>query len=364
MVRVGVMQMVDALAAGGLERVAVNLANLLPRELFTSYLCTTREEGPLANLIAADVSRLRLDRARRFELKALLRLSAHCRTHNVQIIHAHGTALLFAVFASLLPPFPKVIWHVHYGALAVKSRPAFAYWLLTRRVAAILAVNDDLAAWSRDQLRFPADRVHYLRNFVCEGNIVKITDDLPGVKGHRIVCVANLRPQKDHLTLVRAIAIVAKSVSAATLLIVGAPTDADQLEKVEEQISRLGLQNNVHILGSRQDVVGILAGCDIGVLSSVSEGLPLALIEYGMAGLAAVATDVGQCSEVMDGGGAGLLVPPGDSEAIASALLHLLEHPDERAKMAGRFNKHVMSNYTAAAALDKVCKVYEKVLAC
>lgn len=358
----GVMQMVDTLALGGLERVAVNIANLLPRERYSSHLCTTRAEGPLAGVIGSDVGRLRLERTRRFDLKALLKLSRYCRENQIQIIHAHGTALFVAFCASTLPPYPKVVWHDHYGAFAIQNRPSLAYWLLTRRVAAVLAVNESLAVWARETLRIPAGRVHYVQNFVCPEPAASSPLDLPGVKGKRIVCVANLRPQKDHLTLIRAMAAVVHSEPDATLLLLGATSDSQQLQLIQNEIASTGLHGNVHIMGSRQDVSDILAGCDIGVLSSVSEGLPLSLIEYGVAGLAAIATDVGQCAEVLGFGKAGLVIPPDDSQLLAKELVCLLQNPEKRTKLAGLFKEHVMAKYSAAATMNTVCKIYEMVL--
>jgi hypothetical protein len=70
---VRVMHVIDTLVVGGAERVAVNLANLLPRARYEAHLCTTRSEGMLAHLIAHDVGRLRLWRGWRYDITALLR---------------------------------------------------------------------------------------------------------------------------------------------------------------------------------------------------------------------------------------------------------------------------------------------------
>src|ERR1019366_2381799 len=170
------------------------------------------------------------------------------------------------------------------------------------------------------RLHVPTERVWYIPNFV-----VPAPDSqppiLPGARGARIVCVANLRPQKDHCTLLRAMALVVRRHPVAHLLLAGATKDPVCLDLVKTEISRLALDANVSLLGERHDVAAILQVCDIGVLSSASEGLPLALIEYGMAGLPAVATEVGQCPEVLDQGRAGMLVAPGAPKLLAEALL-------------------------------------------
>ena len=84
--RVRVMQVVDSLDMGGAERVAVNLANLLPGDRFESYLCTTRRGGPLENLIAVHVGRLNLNRKGRFDSAGIRRLVAFVGEHGIQIL--------------------------------------------------------------------------------------------------------------------------------------------------------------------------------------------------------------------------------------------------------------------------------------
>jgi len=75
----GVMQITDTLRPGGLEHVAVNLANSLPPERFTAHLCATRQGGPLESLIAPQVKRLNLNRRSRFDRTAITRLRAYLR---------------------------------------------------------------------------------------------------------------------------------------------------------------------------------------------------------------------------------------------------------------------------------------------
>ena len=105
-----------------------------------------------------------------------------------------------------------------------------------------------------------------------------------------------------------------------------------------------------------------MRACDVGVLSSASEGLPLALIEYGMARLASVATSVGQCAEVLDGGRAGVLVPPRSPDALAHALTLLLRSADERQTLGARLEEHVRREYSAASAMERITALYDEVL--
>jgi glycosyltransferase involved in cell wall biosynthesis len=362
MSHIGVMHMTDTLDAGGSERMAVNIANLMPRQEYEVHLCTTRRDGPLADFVARDVKLLHLNRKRRLDLRALWRLIDYIRRHQVQILHAHGTSLFTAALASLFPPHPAIVWHDHFGRYAVEDRPSWLYRLAARRVGGVIAVNQPLAEWARQQLRVPAHRVWYIPNFVCDLKPTGKSPKLPGNRGQRIVCVANLRPQKDHVTLLRAMALTIQQMPKAHLLLVGEPSDVAYLKIIKEKLTQQGLERNVSLLGGRRDVSSILEGCDIGVLSSASEGLPLALIEYGMAGIPAVATRIGQCAEVLDEGRAGMLIPPAAPDKLSEVLLSLLRSPELRKGLGKRFRRRVKECYSAENSIRQIRDVYDTVL--
>lgn len=362
MSRVNVMHLVDTLESGGAERVAVNLANLLPRERYRPFLCATRRGGPLADLIAPDVTYLQLGRRHSADLQALWRLARFIRVHSIDILHAHGTSLFTAAMASRAARKGCVVWHAHFGRQAVEDRSARAYRLLTSLAAGVITVNSPLAEWVHRRLRVPESRIWYIPNFVCADPKSTVPTDLPGPQGARIVCVGNTRPDKDHVTLVEAMAQVRRSVPDAHLILVGSASDPVDAARVQDAIGRNGLGRNVSLLGQRTDVPALLRGCDIGVLSSASEGLPLALLEYGMAGLPAVATRVGQCAEVLDEGRAGLLVPPADPAALADALCQLLVSPEKRASLGRRFHQRVSEVYSADTVMHQITDVYESLL--
>jgi len=357
-----VMHMVDTLRVGGVERVAVNLANLLPRAGYRTHLCTTRAEGPFSELVSPAVGRLALARRGRFDLAPFGRLTRYIRAHNIRILHAHGSTLFLARLAALVAPFPAVVWHDHYGRYAFNDRPAWLYRAATRRIAGVIAVNHPLADWSRRVLRIPEERVWYIPNLVEMAASAGAPPALPGQPGKRIVCLANLRPQKDHFNLLAAMRLVATAEPEAHLLLAGDFSDAGYKDSVLRRIAELGLERHVSYLGRCEDVARLLAASDVAALSSLSEGLPLALLEYGAAALPAVATEVGQCSEVLEGGAAGLLVPPAAPEALAAALLRLLGAPEERARFGKRLRERVATHYGADAILEQIAQVYQRVL--
>jgi glycosyltransferase involved in cell wall biosynthesis len=358
------MHITDTLSSGGAERVAVNLVNLLPRDRYQAYLCTTRREGPLLDLVMPDVVRLKLQRRQRFDIRALRYLVTFIRAHNIRILHCHSTSLFIARIAAFFPPYPAVVWHDHYGRYAMEERPAWLYRLVASRVSGVIAVNQSLAEWSQHRLCIPAERVWYIPNFVYVAEPDKEPPTLPGTAGERIVCVANFRAQKDHCTLLRAMARVVYQAPSAHLLLVGAVGEPDYYALVREQIVQLGLEQNVSFLGERQDVFAILRVCDIGVLSSVSEGFPLTLLEYGTVGLPVVATSIGQCAEILDEGRAGILISPGSHDQLAQALLLLLRSPEQRSVFGRQLHRRIKNVYSPRSIIEHLLQVYDVVLKC
>ncbi|MBS1790730.1 MAG: glycosyltransferase [Acidobacteria bacterium] len=357
----GVMHLTDTLDSGGAERMAVNLVNHLPRDRYRVHLCTTRRDGALSDFVAADVERLRLERTSRFDFRAIFKLRRYIAEREIRLLHAHNTSLFIALAAAAFPPFPAVIWHHHTGRYAMEDRAARIYRLVAQRIRGVITVNQDLADWTQRRLGIPSERVRYIPNFVSESPLHPPIE-LPGTPSQRIVCVANLHPDKDHATLFRAMRQVIKQVPNAQLLLAGEARNAHYLQSITMEMVKLGLINNVTLLGQQKNIPQLLSACDIGVLSSVSEGLPMAVLEYGMAGLAVATTDVGQCAEVLDFGNAGLIVPKSDPDRLTESLVSLLESAELRRSLGEKLQARVRERYSANAVITEVCRMYEEVL--
>lgn len=356
------MHVIDTLQAGGMERVAVNMVNALPGDRFERFLCATRRGGPLASLIDPQVTCLQLARRGRVDWTALWRLVSFIRSHRIQLIHAHGSSLFFAGLATLVPPWPVLVWHDHFGQYRIARRSPLLYRLAGRAVNGVVSVNEALAHWARQTMRVPSDRVWYIPNFIDTPQVSRTRPSLPGVSGRRIACIANLRPQKDHPTLLRALPRVLSRFPDAHLLLVGGAADRRYADTVTQLIREMDLSAHISVLGERDDVADILRSVDIAVLSSVSEGFPLSVVEYGLAGLPVVVTDVGQCAEIVDGGTAGLLVPPANPEALADAVNVLLASPEQRLALGERLKAHVTARYSMQAVMQHVAHIYSRLL--
>jgi len=362
--RLHVLQVTDSLEAGGAERVALNLANRLPRDRFRLALCTTRREGPLAAAVRPDVTRLSLtrfdDRVR--DVAAAVRLARFLAAEQIDVVHAHGTSVFLVTAATVLRPTP-VVWHDHLGAAPeVRQGQLPLYRAIARRARLVVTVNRMLARWAVDALRLPADKVVRLPNFVLPVAADPATVVLPGGEGPKVVCVANLRAHKDHLSLIRAMDEVHAAHPSTRLLLAGDEPDPAVAAAVRSEVARLGLDDVVTLLGSRADVAALLARCQLGVLSSSSEGFPLALLEYAHAGLAVVATDVGECGEILDDGRLGRLVPAHDPSALARAIIALLDDPDTAHRLGQDLRASVEERYAPERIIEQVAGIYHRVV--
>jgi glycosyltransferase involved in cell wall biosynthesis len=352
------MHLTDTLEIGGAERMAVSLANSLPRTRFEPHVCTTRRTGPLSDTIASDVGVFSLNRRRTLDVRALWSLVAYIRQHNIQILHAHGSAVFVSAAASMFRPYPTVIWHIHYGRHATGDNSGWRYRLIKSRVSRSIAVSEPLAAWAKKVVGMPAEKVAYIPNFSLLPKSNGGTLGLPGKRGSRIVCVANFLPEKDHINLLRAMEIVVKVRPDACLLLVGGGNNSGCETGVRAHIKTAGLGMNVNLLGQRRDVHEILRAVDIGVLSSEAEGLPLALIEYGEAGLPVVVTEVGQCADVVDHGLAGVVVPAKSPADLARGILSLLMAPQRSKHLGDKLRLRVQQDFSKQRIVERVYEMY------
>lgn len=172
-----------------------------------------------------------------------------------------------------------------------------------------------------------------------------------------IGCIANLRPVKNIDGLLRAAARVLKRHPDVRITIAG---DGPERARLESLRAALRLGEHVRLPGSIADIPGFLAAHPIAVLPSHSEGLSNALLESMAAGCAVVATDVGANAEVL--ADAGLIVPPGDDEALARGLTRLLDDPELTKTLGERARRRAEEHYSREAMRQRFETFYRKLM--
>ena len=174
-----------------------------------------------------------------------------------------------------------------------------------------------------------------------------------------VVQVARLDPIKDHATAIRAIGLAARQNPRIRLLIVG---DGPQKATLEQEIGRLGVADRVTMLGLRDDVGRLLAAADAFLLTSVSEGIPVTVLEAMAAGVPVVATSVGGLPELVSDRVSGLLAPAGDAQQLAAALVRLAADPALGAALAARAKQRAESDFSEARMLSSYERIYRELL--
>jgi len=356
-----VLQLIDSLDIGGAERMSVNIANALSSSGIKSFICATRKGGKLESMLDNDIELLILDKKATLDIQAISKLVKYIKENDIDIIHAHSSSFFTAV---LCKPFTKVkiVWHDHNGLRDNVSKvqnsilKIFSYFFDVS-----ISVNKQLLKWAKDNLWISEQNIIYIPNFATLP--LKNNDiELPGNRQDRIVCLANLRYQKDHLVLLEAFSKVHNKYPDKHLFLVGEDKNDIYSKTIKQYIKNHKLEDKVHILGSRDDSADILYVSSIGVLSSKSEGLPVALLEYALAKLPVVCTDVGECSKVLGNGEYGKIVQARDSESFANALFELIENENIKEQFANKLHNYVKSTYSQEAVINRLIYIYKGIL--
>lgn len=225
----------------------------------------------------------------------------------------------------------------------------------------VVAVSAELAEHLHRDLYIPRERVPVILNGVRERPLPvrTIREELELKPTDRLLlAVGNLYPVKGHRHLLAAAALLSKSHPTVHVALAGrGECEAALLD----QARALGIADRLHILGFRADIATLLAGADIFVLPSLSEGLPLALLEAMFAARTIVASDVGQIGAVLSGD-AGKLVKPGDEQALAFAIDGLLRDPVAARALGAAAARRAAEEYSLSRSVARYADIYARLL--
>lgn len=364
-----VLTIVDqAGAAGGGERVAVDLATGLHRDRFDSLLCVTRPSDPetLAEIRRGGTLVIELNRRSRLSLLPWLRLVRVLRRSHVDVLHSHKFGSnAWAAIVARLARVPVFVAHEHSWSFANnRLRSTVNRRLIASRAAAIVAVS------SADRERMISlERIAPGRVVVCPNGVrdtpaapaAALRDELDLPPGATVVgIVAGLRPEKRVDLLLHAVARLRPRHPDLVALVVGDGPERPQLEALAAE---LGIFAAVRFLGRREDARSMIRLFDAAVLTSEREGAPLALLEYMAAGRPIVATRVGGVPELARDGLEALLVPPGDDRALAAALERLLVDDELRTRLGRGAAARQADEFRLAGTVARIEALYEELLA-
>ena len=353
-----IAQIIDSLEAGGAEKMAVNYANALVNHDF-SALVTTRKEGNLKRFVHPDVEYLYLERKKTLDFQAVFRLRKFCVKNKIEFLHAHSSSFLVAILVKFTLPGIKIIWHDHDGLSEfLKDRKAFELKVASFLFNGIISVNNQLKIWAQEKLN--CKKVIYLPNFIQPESIQIMETNLHGNEGKRILCLANLRPQKNHSLLIDVTMKLQFSHPDWTLHLVGKDFSDDYSKDIKTAISEKELTNTVFVYDTKNDIGNIISQSDICILTSLTEGLPVSVLEYGYHKKPVVVTNVGELPMLIQNNKNGIIVKSKDTEAFYNALVQLIENDNLRQDLGDKLHDDIISGFSETAIISSFTTWLEK----
>lgn len=344
-----ILQLIDTLDPGGAERMAVNMANTFEEMGVEHLLVVSRSKGGLADLVSNPEKLKVLGKRKTLDRKAFRELIQIIRSFSPDILHAHGTSIYWGVGLRALQGGFKLVWHDHLGISleVIKENPRKELLYMSPWIDLVITANESTRDfWISKKLKRKS-KIHYLPNFPY---LVKMDPSKPEV--FTFLHLANFRREKGQLILIQAAKLLKQKGLDFHVKLVGKVVDEVWKQECESAIKQNDLVAEVSIHPAVSNVAPLLSEVHAGIVASDREGLPVALLEYGLASLPVVSTRVGQCSEVLGQGEFGILVSPGSSEEFAYGMQQLISSPDEAGQLGDRFESHVRKNYGARQFMD------------
>lgn len=363
----------------GAEVLAADLARKL-RDRYKFVFACLDEAGPLGQLLSDEGFVVEaMDRKPGVDFACSSRLRTFFKEHQVDLIHAHQYSPFFYAAnargfwgnALSRPPILFTEHGRHYPDFRSPKRVIANKFLLTRNDR-VTAVGEFIKEALVKNEGIPAKRIEVIYNGIDPAKFdvalnstgastraqvrerLRIEPDRPV-----ILQVARLHPVKDHVTSVAAMGYVVRDVPDALLLLAG---DGVERERILGAAESVGVTKNIRLLGVRDDVPDLMAATDVFVLSSLSEGVSVTLLEAMASAKPIAATDVGGNGEVVSHSATGLLSGRGNAKTLGKNLVTLLRNPALCVQMGKAGRDRVVKKFHQRDMHNAYAKRYQQML--
>ena len=364
---INVVHVLEATEGGTRRWIEDVLLGLQHPQIKHSLICAVRREPDFADTIvrlrAADIPVWVLDMRRAIhpwrDCFAMWRIAKILRAGRFEIIHAHSAkAGVLARIAALFGSKAIVVYTPHAYPFLQGGWVGRLYHELEKglvRYTGILLAVSRAEADAALTLGHDADRVQTIVNGTAVGRTLGSSDRVSGGGPFVIGTVARFCNQKDHESLIRAVAQLRDSGCRVALEWCGA---GPHIERARQLVLQLGIADCVSMPGRVNDVSNRMARWDTFVLSTHYEGMPYALLDAMAAGLPVVATRAPGVEEVIVQKENGLLVEPGSADAIFRGLQEYTVDPEFARGMGGAAQEHVRLHYSRERQLEQLTAFY------
>jgi glycosyltransferase involved in cell wall biosynthesis len=362
--RIRVLQITHDLRIGGLQKIVSSLCkNLDPEKFECSVLCL-RDLGEYAcTLQDSGVKTYLLKKSRKPDYFAFIRISKFIKRGNYDLIHTHNSQpFIDGTMACLLARKNRIIHTEHGREFPDKIRYMVIEFLLSKFVYKIVAVSQATAKNLRKFEKISSKTIQIIPNGVdlqpeCEGasNNVSLSDFQNNF--FIIGVCARLSKEKGIRYLLEAMPIVHKKYSKIMLVIAG---DGEIRNELECLARKLKIDDIVIFLGNRLDVYSLIKRFDVLVLPSISEGLPLIILEAFGSGCPVIASSVGGIPSIIKHGVNGSLVQPQKPQELAKEILKLYENLELREKYSENGLKVFKDQFTVQKMINRYEELYSE----
>lgn len=364
---------VENKGVGGAETLLLSISRRIGKKYF-NFVIAYSSKGPLINdFIESGAEVVQFDTYSQIDLLAIKKLVNLIKSKNIDIVHSHQLRFDFlGGIAAKITKTPFIF--TRHQSLSDSSINRFkkAFFLnidklVTVKLAdKIIAVSKFIASDLQCKEGTPEEKIVIiysgldLNAYDKDIKIGKIREEFSiDSKAPLIGTIGRINVEKAHHLFLRAAVEVLKVIPEARFFIVG---DGPLREKQEKLSEELGLKSKVIFTGYRKDIPEIIADLDIFALSSLTESLGIVNLEAMAMGKPVISFDVGGVFELVIDKETGLLIPPRDTQALAKAIVNLINDKEKIKNMGSTGRKRVEENFTLDITVKKHQELYDSIV--
>lgn len=367
-----IVHVIYRLAVGGLENGLVNIINHMPTDRYRHVIVSLTDISDFEQRIDRDdVSCIAMQKRPGNDVRMLWQLWRLFRRLKPVIVHSRNLAALDAQLPAWLAGVPVRIHGEHGRDVHDLDGSSRKYQLIRKLYQPLIhryvPLSKDLADYLHDPVGVPDRKIRMICNGVDierfhfqDTRATALPDGFADDSDIVIGTVGRLEPVKDQLTLAKAFAAlirVAPQAQRLRLVLVG---DGSQRRAIENLVSVEGIEKQVWLAGSRDDVPALMAAMDIFVLPSLAEGISNTILEAMACGLPVLATRVGGNGQLVEEGETGTLVARSDPLAMARALALYVADGGLRSQQGSAGRQRVEAQFSIPGMVDNYSALYDE----